>query len=412
MLRIALLSAVLWMSGCTPPSLGGNQPPPVRYPAILSCHPGEARVLKTTVPGQPFAAIVSPDGCWIFASLIGPPAGLAVFHWTGIRLELRRIVRLSPAAAGLALSHDGGLLVVADGRYVDFLDVGRLLNGATNALLGSIRDAEDPRSVYVAISEDDRTLFVSDEGVGTVTVFDLQKARRSGFAQGAIVGNISTGYGPIGLAFSRGGHYLFITSQVWPDHHGWPAACDPSSPFQPTPPGAVEVVDVARARVHPAEAVLGRTPASCSPVRAVLSPDGAHLYVSARGSNALLAFDAARLVSDPANALVTTVPVGNAPVGLEVVDGGQHVIVANSSRFGGPGGEDLMVVDTSKIGQGQASAIGTLPTGRFPRELHATPDGRALILTDFDSHQIELIPLARLPGTSANRSSSLLSGRL
>jgi DNA-binding beta-propeller fold protein YncE len=298
----------------------------------------------------------------------------------------------------MALSHDGRLLVVADGRFVDFLDVSRLVSGAADALLGSIRDAQAPGSVYLAISLDDRTLFVSDEAVSTVTVIDLQKARATGFPHDAIIGTIPAGFAPVGLAFSSDGHYLFITSEVWPGHPGWPADCGPSTGLGPVGAGAVEVVDVARARVRPRGAVVGLTPAGCSPVRAVLSPDGAHLYVSARGSNALLAFDEPHLVSDPAHALVTTVTVGTAPVGLEVVSNGQQVVVANSSRFGGRGGEDLTVVDTSKIDQGRATVIGTIPAGRFPRELHAMPDGQALLLTDFGSDQIELIPVALLAG--------------
>jgi DNA-binding beta-propeller fold protein YncE len=401
MLRVGLLSVTLWMSACAPLWPSGNKPVAVRYPAAAACHPGRAAdVRKTAVPGRPFAAIASPDGCWIFASLNGARGGIGVFRWTGSQLELQRVVPVAPQPAGLALTHDGRLLVVADARFVEFFDVPRLVNGAADALLGSVRDADAPGSVYLAISEDDRTLFVSDEGIDAVTVLDLREARRSGFPQSAVLGSIPTGHGPVGLALSRGGRYLFITTQFSTGHH-WPVACGSRDRFRPEPAGAVEVVDVERARIRPAEAAIGQTPASCSPVRAVLSPDGAHLYVSARGSNALLAFDVTRLVSDPAHALITTVPVGTAPVGLEVAADGQQVIVANSSRFGGGGGQSLTVIDTSNIDQGRASVIGTLAVGKFPRELHATPDGEALILTDYESDEIELIPLARLPAGKA-----------
>jgi DNA-binding beta-propeller fold protein YncE len=50
-------------------------------------------------------------------------------------------------------------------------------------------------------------------------------------------------------------------------------------------------------------------------------------------------FDEARLVSDPAHTRLATVPVGTAPVGLSVAVHGQRIVVANSSRFGGRGGE-------------------------------------------------------------------------
>ena len=60
------------------------------------------------------------------------------------------------------------------------------------------------------------------------------------------------------------------------------------------------------------------------------------------------------------------------------------------------GGSNLSVVDASKADQGASAVEGTLPTGLFARELHATTDGKALLLTDFDSGQIEVIRLDSL----------------
>jgi YVTN family beta-propeller protein len=142
------------------------------------------------------------------------------------------------------------------------------------------------------------------------------------------------------------------------------------------------------------DSVTGRTPAGCSPVRAVLSPNGARLYVTARASNAVLVFDTARLLTDPAHALLATVPVGTAPVGIAVAEHGQKIVVANSSRFGGRGGGDLTIIDASKIREGRAAVIGVISAGTFPRELHKIPDGHALLLTNTNSEEIELIPNA------------------
>jgi DNA-binding beta-propeller fold protein YncE len=355
------------------------------------------------VPGHPFEALASPDGCWVFVSVVSSHqnpstggGGIAVLRWMGPQLALERIVPLSPPRpAGMALSNDGRLLVVADDRVVHFLDVARLVSGDAHPVLGSIWDARAGGSVYVAVSSDDRTLFVSDEDVDTVTVIDLQSARQTGFREAAIIGRIPTGRAPVGLALSRDGHYLFITSEVWRGRSGWPKDCR-RQPGLRSAAGAVEIVDVARARHSPTEAVVGLTPAGCSPVRAVLSQDGTRLYVSARESNAVLVFDEGRLVSDPPHALLATVPVGTAPVGIEVVQHGERFVVANSSRFGGKGGEDLTVLDASKLDQGRAAVIGTIAVGTFPRELHATPDGQALLLTDYGSDRIELIPISRL----------------
>jgi hypothetical protein len=103
------------------------------------------------------------------------------------------------------------------------------------------------------------------------------------------------------------------------------------------------------------------------------------------------------LVSDPAHALVATVPVGNAPVGLAVLDQGRRIVVANSSRFGGKGGQELTVISASRVKQGSLAVDGTVAVGHFPRELHATDDGKTLLVTDFDSDQIELLSVDQLP---------------
>ncbi len=398
MRRIGLLLMTFCITSCTPLLPGQEHPATTERVTTAPCHSDRpADIVRAKLPGHPFQAIARVDGCWIFVSLMFPGA-VGVVHWTGSELVLERVVPLPEGAAGMALSNDGHLLVVAGGRFVRFLDVDRLVSRSAAPLLGSIRDAGAPGSVYVAVSSDDRTVFVSNEAASTVTVIDLQSARQTGFGQTAVIGSIPTGRAPVGLALSRDGRYLFVTSEVWHGRSGWPVNCrTQQGHLRHEEAGAVEIVDVARARHRPVEAVIGRAPAGCSPVRAVLSPDGTRLYVSARASNAVLVFDEELLVSDPARALLSTVPVGTAPVGIEVMDRGRRIVVANSSRFGGSGGENLTVVDAAKVEQGRAAVLGTIPAGKFPRELHAMPDGQALLLTDYGSDRIELIPITRLP---------------
>ena len=72
--------------------------------------------------------------------------------------------------------------------------------------------------------------------------------------------------------------------------------------------------------------VVATITAGCSPVRVVTSADGSTVWVTARESDRLLAFSAAKLLSDPAHSLIASVEVGEAPVGLALVDGGQRVV--------------------------------------------------------------------------------------
>ncbi|MGH9593538.1 MAG: YncE family protein, partial [Bryobacteraceae bacterium] len=165
------------------------------------------------------------------------------------------------------------------------------------------------------------------------------------------------------------------------------------------PEGAVVVVDVARAKSDPANSVLAKVPAGCSAVRLAISPDGGRAYVTARNSNALVVFDAAKLVSDPEHARIATVPVGTSPVGVAVVDGGGKIIVTNSNRFSNSPTDNqyLTVIDAANVASGAAAVLGTIPAGGFPRELHATSDGRTLLLTNFTTGTLQVIDIARLP---------------
>jgi DNA-binding beta-propeller fold protein YncE len=86
----------------------------------------------------------------------------------------------------------------------------------------------------------------------------------------------------------------------------------------------------------------------CQPVRVIASADGSEVWVTARASDDLLCFSAARLVSDPAHALVAITRVGEAPVGLGAVRGGSLIVVADSNRSGANGAmPDLDVVNVA-----------------------------------------------------------------
>jgi len=374
--------------------------PVLAQPAPECNAPASHAALKVQMPGHPFEVLASHDGCWLFVSLkLGHDrGGIAVLGRMAGTLAQTRMVPLSgPLPAGMALTHDGALLIVPDGPYVYFLDTDRLIHGA-DPVVGTISDGDRAGAINAAITSDDRLLFVSDESLHQVTVIDLAKARQSGFGRAAIIGRIPTGRAPVGLALSSHDEYLFITSEVLPHLH-LPPTCrsEGQKGGEHVPEGVVEVVSVARVQPSPADAIVGAVTAGCSPVRAVLSAQGDRLYVTARASDALLIFDPATLVSDPMHALLATVPVGNAPVGLAVLDQGRRIVVADSSRFGGAGGQELTVIDASRVNQGSLAVDGTVAVGHFPRELQATDDGKTLLVTDFDSDQIELLNVDQLP---------------
>jgi DNA-binding beta-propeller fold protein YncE len=363
------------------------------------------------LPGHPFSTVATPDGCWLFVSLTtsNPKSydGVALLRRSRGQVELVKVFPVAGSPTGMTLTHDGKLLVVADGDYVVFMDAGRMTSGGADPVLGYISDGDFPGSVYVNTTADDRLLFVSDESAEAVTVIDLVKARAEGFKASAIVGRVPVGDAPIALTFSPDGRRLYTTSQIAPEAYKWPIECKPEGAPDPSkvearyPQGAIIVVDVERARRDPANSVAAKVPAGCSPVRLAITPGGERVFVTARNSNALLGFDTAKFADDPTHALIGTVPVGTSPVGVAVVNEGKLVLVTNSNRFSKDRNarQTLTVIDASKVGAGASAIMGSLPAGAFPREFGASPDGRTLFVANYNTNELEVIDLARLPLT-------------
>jgi DNA-binding beta-propeller fold protein YncE len=316
-------------------------------------------------------------------------------------LTLKRMVSLPGWPMGMVLTHDGTLLIVADGPNVVFLDVGRLTGGNSNPILGywGVGGAPRPGSVYVSVTADDRYAFVSNEALGTISVIDLAQTRRSGFAQMRVVGSIAAGVGPLGLAFSSDQRFLFATVLSVKDR-GWSNRCSPENdPTAATdhPEGAIVVVDMKVATTNPGASVLRRVPAGCSPARIVASRETGKVYVTARGSNELLTFTERELAgstaaADPRGKGMT---VGQSPVGVALVDSGRKIVVAGSDRFHtGTAGAALYVVDAARVGV-NAMPLRSIPSSGFPREIRTTADGRTLLVTNFDGGSLQIVDLER-----------------
>ncbi len=412
--RIVVLALLAHSAGAAAPTPAPSLSPPSTVQASECNQPARDPVAWVDLPGKlPFQALPSKDGCWIFVSLaVGdseasdsePAAQIAVFKRQAGQISLVRTVHVGGNPTGMVLTHDGRLLIVADGQRVAFLESARLTSGQDKPVVGYWNDGtRAPGRTYVNVTVDDAHLFVSDENSRTITVLNLVKARASGFTAEASIGKIPVGLGPVALTFSSDERYLYNTSLGMPPGAGWPPECGrewlKDSAAQPVPQGAIFVVDVDRAKSRPETSVVSIVPAGCTPVRLVISPKGDVAYVSARGSNALLAFDTARLVSEPAQALLGRVPTGAAPIGVAVIDAGRKVILSNSNRFGASATEpqSLLVIDAAKISTGKAAIQGSIPAGALPREMRLTSDERTLLVVNTVSRKLQVIDLARLP---------------
>jgi DNA-binding beta-propeller fold protein YncE len=389
-----VLIAALVVCGCA----GTAAPPSAsRKPLSVGCstavttgtllagiHPVTARV-----PGSPTAVIGTAGGRWVFASVTsGQTGAVAVFAAAPGSLRLVRTVPLPGAAFafGMTMTHDGRFLLVADYAATMVLRVSVLEQGRGNPVLGLLTDAGSGQ-FEVTVSADDQYAYVTDETSGGLSVFDLARALRDGFAApGVAIGMVPLAYGAVGLAVSPDGSRLYVTTF---GSYG--------------PAGRLWVIDATRAKQGAgSQAVLGEVYAGCQPVRVVVSPDGSTAWVTALASDALLAFSTADVLRAPGRALRAVVPVGSEPVGLVLADGGRVALVGNSNRFAGTGGtatQTVSVISTTAALAGRPAGIGAIPAGQFPRDLFTDPAIGEVYLGNFNSGTIEEfpVPAARPP---------------
>jgi DNA-binding beta-propeller fold protein YncE len=384
-----------------------------------SCNaPAKDAIVHLAMPGSPFEPVITADGCWLFVTLAGGNNGtgqgqIAVVHRDAGRLTVVRTVPIKGGPAGAVLTHDGKMLVVADGGYIAFLDAARLISGAGDPVLGYIGSGSTIGFINVNVTADDKVLFAAAERAQAVVVVNLDQVRAGKISDDAVVSKLDVGNAPIAVTLSPDGRYLYTTSEASLPNWKWAEVCEPENAAaagrgraggrgRVPPPehgqGAIIVFDAALALTDPAHAAVSRVAAGCGTVRLVLSADGNTAYVTARADNTLLAFDAHRLVTDAAHALLGKVEVGVAPVGIAVVDSGAGVVVTNSNRFAGNGGDQqpLTVVDAAKLrAGGKKSVLGEIQAGGFPREMRVSLDARTLFVTNFTSMTLEMIDLSR-----------------
>jgi Lactonase, 7-bladed beta-propeller len=365
------------------------------------------------VPDDPFG-VVTARRHWAFVTHVSPlaprvsvsgvyPAGSARGRARAVRGSLIGVYRTGsfvprlvrniavPAlqALGETLTPDGRYLLAATAEGAVVLSVARAESGAASPVLGvlPVGVAGGSGPIEVRVSPDGRFAFVSLEDSAELAVFNLGRALRHGFGAADLVGYVPTGQSPVGMAISPDGRWLYATSESEQTSHPAPDA-----------PGTLSVISLRMAERDPARAVVAAVTAGCQPVRVVTSADGAVVWVTARASDALVAFSAARLRSAPGRSVLADVRVGEEPVGLALVRGGRRMIVADSDRSGIQNARSsLAVVAVPAALAGRPALLGLVRAGGFPREMALEPGGATLLVTNFASGQLEAVGLARLP---------------
>jgi DNA-binding beta-propeller fold protein YncE len=401
LLRLVLVGviAALLLGAC-----GGASVGPTASTAV-------AGVSFQYVDGQPFGVVASRDGRYAFLDLVS--GRLLVYSTQGASPpRLIRSISLPGEAVGSSLTRDGRLLLIANGQGATVVSVARAERGMPHPVLGVLMP---PASAHVgahgatatASSADGRYVFVSLEygqPYGVISVYRIGSTAAARFGASDYVGSITLGVAVGASALSPDGKYLYVTSELAERPSAQtmfragqtPAQLSRSQSQPQLPNGSLSVVSVAIAERDPAHAVLATASAMQQPVRVAVSPSGAVVWVTARASDRLLAFSAAKLRTDATHSLLASVRVGTAPVGVALSPDGSQVIVADSNRFNSRGAQAAITdVDAHAVLTHHSAILATLPAGQFPREIAVEPDGVALI-SNFASAQLETTDLSRV----------------
>ena len=391
-----LASALAWIGAVEAVSLPGCQnvaPPEKNLTSV--------RTAEITVPAHPFGVVYAQKNDIAFVAL---NTSLGVLNTSAFIPSLIHEIPL-PApyvdtGTGIALTHDGRhVLVTAFSTALIVVDVAKAATGSPDAVVGILNGtaAAGHSAIEVTISRDDKYAFVSQEDGsrqtgerGTIEVFKLQRPAANGTVSGTYVGYLVLGDLVVGTALASDGHLLYATSETASEN---------------TTQGTLSIIDVAKLRTDPGEALISQVPAGCGPVRVIVSRDDQVVWVTARESNALLAFNASKLISNQSPALLASVQVGTSPVGLRFAGTNERrILTANSNRFAsldpalyGNATTGLSVVDVDAAVRGEQAVLGQIPTGLFPRELAVSPDGKTILVSDYGSSMIQAIDVSTLP---------------
>jgi DNA-binding beta-propeller fold protein YncE len=351
-------------------------------PAIPGCDTGIASApdlskvehATTGIGGRPFAVAVSPDGKYSFVTTGHSLAVLS--NGSGLALSLAHTLPMPGANKGLTVTSDGRYLVLAAGSGAKVLSAADAEQGTAH-LIGSLHSPGGTGAVQVALSPDDQFAYVTLQDSSGVAVFNLRHALSSGFDEASLVGTVRSGPQPVGIRLSAdpGHKWLFVTN--------WGRQ------------GTLSVLSRHLAETDPSKAVITKSPApaGCDPSRIVASADGQWVWVTAQSSNAVLGYDAAKLRTDPAHALAAVVPVGENPIGMQYIDSGRQLVVANSGSS-----HNLMVIDThAALCRAGHQVTGSIAAGKGPRDFSLAAGGGTLLVTNLGAGLLEAVRLDGIP---------------
>lgn len=334
-----LLAAVLALAGCGrsgQSAIGSNLVFVTNeFSGDLSLVNGSTGQVLGTYPlgKRPRGVELSPDGRFLYVALSGSPVappgtdesklpppdrsadGIGLFDiasrkLVGVVRGVANPEQLAVSRAGLiyAGSEDASAVVILDPQERKAVAV--------------IPVGDEPEGV--ALSPDERFLYVALEGENKVAVLDVAGRR--------VIARVPVGLRPRSIAFSPDGAHAYVTDELQ---------------------RAVTEMDGRTHQVLRTFAIPGK---GAKPMGVVVSPDGSKVYVTTGREGTLVAIDAA------SGAVSPPLAVGQRPWGVAISADGRRLFTAN-----GPS-NDMTVVDAASM-----QVIGKTRLGQRPWGVAAAP---------------------------------------
>ncbi|HTZ23105.1 MAG TPA: serine/threonine-protein kinase, partial [Streptosporangiaceae bacterium] len=358
------------------------KPPGCTTAAVKAKQLSGVRTQNASVGGKPFGVAITSNGKYSF---ISTGNDVVMLNNQGGSLAPTQVATIPAQGAkkGEAITPDGKYLLAAAGSGAYVISVPEAEAGDGGAVLGTLTSPHGSGAAEIEISPDNRYAFVTLQDSAGVAVFDLRKSVAGGFGQSGLVGVVPVGADPVGIAQSPDGQWLYVAQEG-----------------TQTPPAEerLYVLSASEAETDPAKAVKTSAVAGCGPARVIVSRNGDDVWVTDRESNALVAFSAAKLLTNPAHSLIARVNVGQSPTGETFIRGGTQIMVADANLNHYPGADTLTLVSTQGALQGSRGAVlGVTPSsGQMTREFGLEPGG-TLLVSDSGSGRVQVIDTGSLP---------------
>jgi gliding motility-associated-like protein len=164
-----------------------------------------------------------------------------------------------------------------------------------------------------------------------------------------VVGSVSVGINPFGVAVSPDGSRVYITNY---------------SPLS----SSVSVINTAT------NTVIATIPVGIQPMGVCVSPDGTRVYVANQLGNSV------SVINTVTNTVIATVPVSLQPQGICISPDGSKVYVANVNS------NNVSIINTANN-----TVIGVVIVGTQPITVALNPDGSRLYVPNFGTNNVSVI---------------------